>query len=132
MSIGLRIRKEGTLRGMANEVWADMQPRAIVAVEQATDRTLATVRSLLSRGGDPVPGEAPKSRTGDLMRSWRVTRLIRRKYSILKGVESMHPAAVILEFGGTGKGGVKRLPFPYLRPAFERLRSVYAGIFAKV
>lgn len=132
MSVGIRIRKEGSLDGLGEQAWNELRPRAISAVEEANRRTLTTLRSLLSRGGEPEAGQPPRMRTGELMRSWRETELVKRRYSIRKGVESDHPAATILEFGGTGRGGEKRLPRPYLRPTFERLRSVYDRIFEKV
>lgn len=80
-------------------------------------------KSIKRRSGDNYsrPGEAPKTRRGDLRRAIQYDVDNKRQEAIIGPLESrMGPAAAVHEHGGTIKGQMfdKR---PYMAPALERI-----------
>lgn len=110
-----------------DDIWEEMQERAVPAVVEAADVIVAAAKLNLSRdrGGEAAPGgEAPGRITGDLQSSIELLGKARQsKYSISQSYGSKHPGAGLHEFGGTvTQSGVTRIypPRPYIRPAEDQ------------
>lgn len=126
------VRSEGSLDGIANQVWDEMVPRAKMAVNAGADMVLDHMDQLLSRPSPAAPGEPPGELLGELRASLRKLPLRVLRWSVRSGIETRHPGANRLEFGKTDSKGRKTFPHPYVRPTFQALKGRLDRLFEAV
>lgn len=118
---------------LEREIYDDLEPRMLEAVDRAASIFRDRVRLLLSRQGEPQPGGPPAERTGELRRSIEATpaRATARQVRARVGVVHANRAeqgriarkAAALEYGGTDRQGRLHPPYPFMRPAAEQVRE---------
>lgn len=122
---------EQELADLANEMYEELQPRMIRAVEAGAAVLHGTVRQLLSRitpeDEKPTPGGPPARRTGELHDAIQVRPGKKRGLSVVASVGVWHPSpkersriarkAAALEYGGRDQKGRVHPPYPFMRPA---------------
>lgn len=101
---------------------------AVAIVEEAGDLAAARVRQLLSGAGSGQEGSPPTKRTGAMAGSIVRTPVEQSRDRV--GVQSVwcrvvatDPGAPRVEFGAVDKRGIRTLPHPFMRPAFEELEG---------
>lgn len=121
------------VEGFADELYAELEPRMVAAVTEAAEILDAVIHPLLQRRGEPVAGGPPAKVTGELDKAIQVLPVRVRKRSVSSGVGvwdedpkkrgEIARKAAALEYGGTDKKGRVHPPFPFMRPAEERVRG---------
>lgn len=121
------------VEGLADELYAELEPRMVSAVEDASRILDAAVHPLLQRRGKPIPGGPPAKVTGELDRSIRPLPIRKQKRGVRGGVgvwvddpkerSRIAQKAAALEYGGTDKKGRYHPPYPFMRPAEEQARE---------
>ncbi|HEY8504975.1 MAG TPA: hypothetical protein VIL46_10360, partial [Gemmataceae bacterium] len=123
---------------IAEELWAEVLPRAERQVQAASELLAERLRSILSRVGPPIPGGPPAKRTGELQQSMNPLPIRRTKTSVRGGAgvwvedraerSRIAQKAAALEYGGTDQKGRVHPPYPFLRPTEEVLRPTIGRI----
>lgn len=118
---------------LADDLEEEFHQLAKDAVAEAADLVLGDIKRRLSlrKGPRPAPeGEPPAFQTGQLSRSYkRINPRIRGRVAS-SGVISRDPAANRLEYGATDSRGIRTLPHPHVRPAFEAMEDQATEIIA--
>lgn len=121
---------------LADELEEDFHVYALDAVGVAGDIVLAKVqRKLRLLRGTPQTsapeGQPPEFDTGDLFRSFKKLRPRVKGRIASSGIYSLDPGANRLEFGKTDERGIRTLPHPFVRPAFEESEPEIHALFQK-
>lgn len=73
------------VEGFADELYAELEPRMVSAVEDASEMLAAEARRLLSRKGPPIHGGPPAKVTGELQEAINALPIRKRKRGIRGG-----------------------------------------------
>lgn len=122
MTMRIEVYGEGLI-DVADELLEEMVEPAKDAVKDARDLVFDETKRLLNRrtSGPSIAGEPPVRRTGELERSMRKTSVSVRGRVVQAGFSINHPGAMRLEVGFVDERGIRTLPHPYIRPAFENM-----------
>lgn len=118
----IKVRVYADKIDLADELEEAFHEEAKAGLAEAADLVLADIkrRLRLRRGPEAVPeGEPPAYQQGKLERSYkRIAPKIRGRVAS-SGVYSRDPGANRLEFGAIDSRGIRTLPHPHVRPAFD-------------
>jgi hypothetical protein len=125
----VRVRGEVDFRELDIDVMNELRPRMGVLVDRATNVALAAMKDALSR--TETSPEAPATRTGDLVKSIKRSKVGKAKRYARAAVYTRHFWATVHEYGGrVGRGGLVRIPArPVWRSTFERIEPEVLRIF---
>ena len=113
---------------LADELEEAFHATAKELVSEAGELALAEVqRNLQLRRGTAQTvapeGQPPEFDTGDLLRSYEKIPPRVKGRMATSGVQSDHPGAARLEYGKTDARGIRTLPHPAVRLAFEAVEE---------
>lgn len=121
------------IEGLADELYAELEPRMVSAVEDAAEILDAAIHPLLQRRGEPVAGGPPAKLTGELDEAIKPLPIKKQKRGIRGGVgvwdedaakrHEIAKKAAVLEYGGTDQKGRYHPPYSFMRVAEERVRD---------
>lgn len=127
-------KKDG--EAVAEDALKVFQREAKSAMREASDELLRAVHSQLRKSTTPpaAPGQPPAYRgeVPTLMGSFKRITARATRTSVSGGVQSSHPGAGRLEWGGTDSRGVHTFPHPYLSPAVEAAEPSVHNILSRV
>lgn len=123
MSVRIVVRGDDRL-DLADEIREEFHREVKGVMDEAARIALADVQGQLSlRKGTPrtsaPEGQPPEFDEGDLYRSYRTIPARVKGDAAISGVQSNHPGAARIEFGGVDERGIRTLPHPAVRIGFQ-------------